>query len=109
MVVDPCTPWHRSSRFARGQATPSIGRCSRCLHLLVGIDQDAGEHAQGHLRCGGEYLRVLDTQSVEGNQVEQKPAGGVWGCAAGREEVLIERILGCGIFHQVIMLLSLSM
>jgi len=82
------SPWYRPCRLARRQASSPACWCPRCLHCLCWFHQDPREHPQGHLRCRVKLLRFLDTQSVEGDQADPQPVGGVQRRSPGRKEVL---------------------
>lgn len=71
LIIGLCTAHprpsrNRSRRLASRETSPSARWCSRCLHFLCWLYQDAREHAKSYVRCGGQYLRFPDPESVEG-------------------------------------------
>ena len=91
-LADPCSPWHRSRRLSSSQASPPTRRCPRRLHLLRRLNKNSRKYAEGYIRCCWEYIRFLDTQSVEGDEAQPEPAGGVWRCVEGGKEILESEI-----------------
>ena len=87
-VADPGSPWHRSGGVPCGQALVAAGRRCRHLHAVVRVHQDTGKHPEGDLYRGREHLRLPDTESVEGDEVDSQSPGGVRRRPSGRKEIL---------------------
>ena len=63
-------PWYRSRRFTRRQTSITARRRSRRVHIFRRLNKDVGEHTEGYFRGCGQYIWVLDTESLEGDQAE---------------------------------------
>lgn len=88
----PRPPRYLPRRLARRQAPAPARRYRGCLHLVVRLDQDPREHAQGHVRGRLQHIRFPHAQLVEGDQAHPLSSGGVCGYAP-RWQALCQ--LGC--------------
>ena len=77
-VVDPSSPWNGSCCFACRETSPATCWCSRYLHILLRLHQDTREYAQSHFCCRWQYVRLLNTQSMERDKTQPESIGGIW-------------------------------
>lgn len=88
-LVNPRPARNRPRGLARRKTPAAAGRGAGRVHVVGGVDQDPGEHAEGDVRGRRQHVRVSDTESVEGHEAEPQSVGGVWGRAPGREKILV--------------------
>ena len=88
IVAHPRTPRDRPRSIPRRQAPTAARRRIRRIHKLSRVHKNTREYTQSYVRSSGQYVRVLDAESVEGDEADSEPVGGIWRCIEGGEEIL---------------------
>lgn len=84
----PRPSWYSDRRIPCCQASPTACRYRGRLHFVVWFHQDPREHPEGYICRYLQLVRILNTQPVDRDEVDQKPAGGVRGYSPRRKAIL---------------------